>query len=322
MPNVSIIVPFYNNIDKIEQCINSILNQKYKDIEIILINDNSTKYCEHIITKYRYNPKIRYFFIDKKTVGVGYARNYGIEKSKGKYIMFVDVDDCIDEYLLANMDYYMKEEIDLIKYNLKCVNKLRNRDLDYFIKKNYDILDGSQAFNKICFSDKFLDSPCVYLIKRELLKNKKLKFTENIYHEDFDLIPFIIINANSVVLSEYVGYYYIQTKNSIMRNNDYKKTLERFSNKISIYEKMIKRLENINIDKKTKENFKLYYINSIIISLDDLRKNDRNYFIRKIKNIGILENLKSNNIKRLIKKFLLNIDINLYLNLRRFLLNG
>ena len=76
MPKISIIVPFYNNLEKIEKVIKNLLKQKYKDIEIILINDNSTDDCESIIIKYIKNPKIRYYINNKKTNNKIASRNF------------------------------------------------------------------------------------------------------------------------------------------------------------------------------------------------------------------------------------------------------
>lgn len=314
MPDISIIIPFYNSENKIENCIENILKQKYKDIEIILINDNSTDNCENIIMKYIKNPKIKYYINNKQTIGVGSARNYGIEKANGKYIMFVDIDDLINENLLENLKPYIEKEMDIIKYDLEIIDN--NKKIKYKTEK-FDVLSGEQGFNKLCFKDKFLDSPCVYLIKKELLKKTGLRFTENTYHEDFCLIPILIIIAKTIVSTGVTGYYYIQTNNSIMRNNDYEKKLQKINDKILHYKKMEQYLKKFKISKETEENLKLYYTNSIILSLKDLKKKDRKKFMKKIKYMGILKNIKSCNIKQILKKVILNFNIDLYFVLRR-----
>ena len=106
-PQVSIIVPAYNVENYIERCLNSLVNQTFKDIEVITINDGSTDKSLELINKYA-KEDIRVSVIDLGDEGVSYCRNLGIEKANGKYIMFVDSDDWIDSNMIEAM--YKKAE--------------------------------------------------------------------------------------------------------------------------------------------------------------------------------------------------------------------
>lgn len=106
-PQVSIIVPVYNVENYIERCLNSLVNQTFKDIEIITINDGSTDKSLELLNKYA-KEDIRISVIDLGDEGVSYCRNLGIEKANGKYIMFVDSDDWIDSSMVEVM--YKKAE--------------------------------------------------------------------------------------------------------------------------------------------------------------------------------------------------------------------
>ena len=106
-PQVSIIVPAYNVENYIERCLNSLVNQTFKDIEIITINDGSTDKSLELINKY-VKEDIRVSVIDLGDEGVSYCRNLGVEKANGKYIMFVDSDDWIDSNMIEAM--YKKAE--------------------------------------------------------------------------------------------------------------------------------------------------------------------------------------------------------------------
>ena len=106
-PQVSIIVPAYNVENYIERCLNSLVNQTFKDIEIITINDGSTDKSLELLNKYA-KEDIRISVIDLGDEGVSYCRNLGIEKANGKYIMFVDSDDWIDSSMVEVM--YKKAE--------------------------------------------------------------------------------------------------------------------------------------------------------------------------------------------------------------------
>ena len=113
-PQVSIIVPVYNVENYIERCLNSLVNQTFKDIEIITINDGSTDKSLELINKY-VKEDIRVSVIDLGDEGVSYCRNLGIEKANGKYIMFVDSDDWID-FSMVEVMYKKAEEnkLDLV----------------------------------------------------------------------------------------------------------------------------------------------------------------------------------------------------------------
>ena len=97
-PKVSIVVPIYNVESYLERCIQTLLNQTLKDIEIILIDDGSPDHCPQICNEYAQKDS-RIKVIHKKNAGLGYARNSGLEIARGKYLAFVDSDD----YVEANM---------------------------------------------------------------------------------------------------------------------------------------------------------------------------------------------------------------------------
>lgn len=309
MPNISIIVPFKNGEKYLERCINNIKKQRYKDYEMILIDDNSTDNSRKIIEKYKNDKKIKYFYLKDDTIGVGKARNYGIENSRGKYILFVDVDDIIENDLLKNMKKYINEQYDVIKFKMIIVNDKENKtDGPVFLNKT-----GEEAFNELCFKDKYLDSPCLYLIKKELFDKTNIKFPENMYHEDFGLIPILIAKAKKVASIDYYGYRYYQTKDSIMRNENYINTLIKVKNKFEHYNNIVKKIEKSNFSDITKENMKEYYSNSLILSLKDLDKKELKFFKYKIKQMKVIENFKVRNVKKMIKKLILKISLELYL---------
>lgn len=129
MPKLSIIVPIYNVEKYLPRCIESILNQTFREFELILINDGSTDNCKEICEKYK---KIdsRIIVVNKKNGGVSSARNFGIDISRGEYIGFVDPDDFIDANMyeilfntansynsdMVICDYYKVSEYDIKKY--------------------------------------------------------------------------------------------------------------------------------------------------------------------------------------------------------------
>ena len=265
MPKISIIVPFNNGKQYLERCLNNLSKIEYDDYEIILVDDFSKDNSEQIAKKYN---NTKYFYTNEETIGVGNARNLGIEKASGKYIIFVDVDDTIEKDLFINLEEYMNQDIDMIKYKMKIVeNKESYADGPTFEAKN-----GEEAFNKLCFKDKYLDSPCLYLIKKELFERTNLYFEKNVYHEDFGLIPLLLANAKTVVSTDIYGYNYFQSENSIMRNEDYSKQLKKVNDKLFLYEQLKKKIDGMNLKQNTIDNLLEYYTNSIILAIKDLKK--------------------------------------------------
>ena len=315
MPIISIIVPVYNTGTKLERCLNSIINQIKKiDIEILIINDGSTDNSEDIIKQYIEEHKqdnIKYF--SKKNEGIAKTRNFGIEKAGSKYIMFLDSDDYLDVKAFEILEKYIDKDIDLIKFKLQRVNE-KGEILEQVGGPVFDIVKGQDAFNKLYCEDVLLDSPCVYLIKKELFIENNFKF-ERTYHEDFGLIPFIILSAKTVIsIPEYL-YKYVQAPNSITRTEDYNKTIKKMEDVLAHYDNMLKMLEKLNLKKITEENVKIYYTNSIILKLNELNKDSQKLYIKEIKQRKMYQNIKPRNLKQLVKRIILKYNIKLYLKI-------
>lgn len=317
MAKISILVPVYNAENQIEKCLNSIIGQTYnEDIEIIIVNDGSTDNSENIIKKYiQQNQKsniIKYY--SKENEGIAETRNFAIDKASAEYILFVDSDDYLDKYTIEKLKPYIEKNIDLIKFKLQKVNE-EGKVLEKIEGPIFEETTGEEAFNKMYCKDILIDSPCVYLIKKELLTKNNLKF-QGIYHEDFGLIPFVILSAKSVVSTPYYLYQYVQSSNSITRNEDYMKTIKRMDSVLEHYDNMIKRIETMKLNNKTKENVKIYYTNAIILKIESLKEQDKNKYIQEIKKRKMYKNIKARNLKQLIKKICLKINIKLYLKMR------
>ena len=119
MKKVSIIVPIYNAEEYLPKCIDSLINQTYQNIEIILLNDGSTDNTQNIIASYKDK---RIIAINKKNTGIADTRNEGIKKSTGEYIMFVDSDDYLElnsiELLIKKLE---KDKSDIVMFNYQLI---------------------------------------------------------------------------------------------------------------------------------------------------------------------------------------------------------
>lgn len=315
MPKISVIVPVYNTEKYLRKCLDSIINQTYQDFEVIIVNDGSTDSSQEIIDEYieKYQTKIK--CLNKENGGLSSARNYGIESAKGDYIIFIDSDDYIKTNLFEGLLPYIQNNIDLVKYKLIKVDE-KNNELGKIEGPTFDEVTGEQGFNKLVFKDVLLEPACLYLYKREIFTKNNLKFLANTYHEDFGLIPLILLSAKSMVSIDFYGYYYVQAGNSITRNEDYAKTVKRANDLLIHYDNMKDKINEIELLNYTKDNIKQYYTNAILEIAKKLKTEDKNKYILEIKRRKLIKNIKVKNIKTLIKKIILMVNIRFYLSLK------
>lgn len=315
MKKISVIIPVYNTEKYLKRCLDSVIAQEYKDLELVIINDGSTDNSEQLINEYKtkYPELISYY--NKENTGVADTRNFGIKKAKGEYIMFLDSDDYIDTALLKNLEDYINKNIDLIKFKLQRVNG-EGETLEIVPGATFEETTGEEGFNKLYSTDVLLDSPCVYLIKKEILTKNNLKFMVGTEHEDFGLVPFIIVLAKTMVSVNFYGYYYIQSENSITRNENYKKTIKKAYDALKHYDNAIELTQKLKLGKLTKQNIKIYYTNAIILKAKELHKEEQEKYIKEIQARKMVKNIKVRNLKQLIKKILLSLNIKLYLQMK------
>ena len=296
---ISFIIPSYNSANTIKRAIESVLNQNANiRYEIIVVDDGSSDNTEEVLKVYENNQKIKFY--KKANSGVADTRNYGISKATGDYIIFVDSDDYISENLLNDIEPYLLQNIELIKWNPIFVDENKNEILkpaSVAFKK----VTGEQGFNILFGRDNLIDCLWNYAIKKELI----MEFPTGTYHEDFATMPLIILKSKSFVSIDKREYYYVQSNNSIMRNKDYDKTRKKLNDKLNHFDNLIKKSSEMSIQKQTKENLAIYATNSLLTVIKDLDEKDKNYYTSELKKRRISKYLKARNIKQLIKKVIL-----------------
>lgn len=311
---LTIIIPAYNREKTIKRALDSVVNQLEEDMELMIINDGSTDKTEEMIKEYltKYSRNISYYA--KENEGVAATRNFGITHAKGEYIMFVDSDDYIEENLIETLKQYLNQQIDVIKFKAKHVDEQGNV-LCKIEGPTFSKTSGEEAFNQLAFSDVLMDSPCVYVFQKDLFVTQNLFFRTGTYHEDFGLIPLILLSAKSVVSIDVYGYNYVQTDNSITRNTDYTKTRKKWEDTLLHYDNMLQFISKTNLTKKTRENVKMYYTNAVLLKLKTIQKKDRKPYIKQIKERKMIQNIKIKSIRQIVKKLILSIHIDWYLKL-------
>lgn len=212
---VSIITPVYNGEKYIEECIKSVLNQSYKNIEMIIIDDGSTDNSENIIKKYTKSfPFIKYIKCNENN-GIWAARNIGIEKAKGRFISFLDADDIYKENKIKNQINYMLKNNYSFTYTAYDLINENSTSLNKVIKaKEYEDYDRLLKGN---------DIGCLTVMIDRLKINTPIKF-ENYRHEDYVL--WLKILKNNVVaygIDEILSSY--RKSNSSVSHNKIKAAL-------------------------------------------------------------------------------------------------
>ena len=179
---ISIIIPVYNVELYIEECLSSILNQEFKDLELLLINDGSTdsslEICKRISLA---NSNVKLF--SQKNNGTASARNKGINNANGDYIWFIDSDDIIrGDSLTLISDILKKTNRDLLFFNMSTFNVDNELKIEPNLKRNLIVKDTLIGENNI--SQFFNSSVCRYIYKRDFIIKNNLVFDINQYYED------------------------------------------------------------------------------------------------------------------------------------------
>ncbi len=225
MCKISVVIPVYNVDRYLSRCLQSLVNQTFKDLEFICIDDGSSDNSLEILYSYAEKDS-RFVIIVQKNSGPSIARNKGIDIAKGEYISFIDADDWIDldfyEKLYAaavdcNADIAAAGIIRLNKYKKKFFINYSSEEIAIEPNRKFelcDVPDRNYIWNKIYKLEKF--------------RQKNLRFEEGVFYEDIIFTPQAIYYLEKLVTVPQTFYYYWKTKNSIVtqKSEKYKKDLE------------------------------------------------------------------------------------------------
>ena len=287
MIELSIIVPIYRIKESLlKACIESLCNQYSKEIEIILIDDGSPDSCGMICDEY----SMRYGNIIVKHTsnnGVSCARNEGIKIATGRYLMFVDGDDYLEENVCEECIKAIQSysaDLFMFKFFDKHISESR-KDIIVKDKRQIKNFQLSVLSHIELYSGYISGSPCAKLYKREIIKYNGLRFVEKLKKCQDRVFNFDFFNyVNSIVLLDFKGYHYIVNQESV--TNKYNPAI------ISILDKAIHEFElrlNKN-DLNQQRAFSLLCLRFLgeVFHLDILNSNNTETFrerARRIKNI-------------------------------------
>lgn len=214
---ISVVIPVYRVERYLEKCLDSVLNQTFKDLEIILVDDGSPDRCPEICDEYaKCDERIK--VIHKNNGGLSSARNAGIEKASGEWISFIDSDDYIANDMLENLfNAASNAEADISMCNFLCIDTDGNtsRFLEDRKLLENEIITGHEALLRLF--DK--GHVCYTIAWNKLYRHKlfeSIRYPEGKIHEDEFVIHHLYALARKVVCIDYTGYFYVQRAGSIM----------------------------------------------------------------------------------------------------------
>ena len=221
---ISVIVPVYNVERYLEECLNSIQQQSYTDIEVILVNDGSTDHSKTICERYCEEDS-RFYLLNQTNQGQSSARNVGVAASKGEFIAFVDSDDIIQKNYLEKLMQYMTEEVDIVESNFTVSKK------DFLVENSKEttiLFEGNSNEAVKIFPNHVLSvNPVTKLYRREIVE--AVPYPEGLIYEDIYCGIGMLKYIRKIIKIDYIGYYYRQHQASTMHQDFSTKKLDVFT---------------------------------------------------------------------------------------------
>lgn len=315
---ISIVIPIYNSEKYLEECIESIIKQTYKNLEIILVNDGSTDNSAKICVDFSKKDS-RIVFLNKENSGVSDTRNCGIIKASGKYLMFVDSDDILNNnYIEETYKYIIDKNLDLCKTGMTVLTKSAKQEKKF--TSHFQFLEKEEIYNSI-LNDNFFNSSCTCLYKTEIINVNNIRFNINIkYGEDLDFFTNYIENCNNMGYIPNCGYLYRLNENSVSVDTKVASRLKYCEDNMEIYSKFFDKIDKKNdisyiILKKINYSFKLL-INGNNINYEKFKS-----YIETVKKSKYYNEIKNNlKLPSLLSQVSLNnIEIRLFVKNKIFL---
>ena len=239
---ISVIVAVYNTEKYLDRCIESLLNQTYKNMELVIVEDCSTDSSRKLLKKYKENKNIKVFY-NRENRGLSYSRNYGLKKSTGDFIGYIDSDDYVEpDYYEKLMSSIKDNKSDIAICDIKLVDEQTNK-----IQRCKCYANDFDVYSVV--NNGFAASACNKLFKRKNIE--KYPFAEGKVNEDIAVVIPTVIQAKKISYAD-TCYFYVQRGGSIQNS--------KFSDKrFDIFDGVKTTLERI----KNEQNYE-FYKNAIV----------------------------------------------------------
>jgi len=242
----SIVIPVYNVEQYVSECLDSVINQTYQNLEIIVVNDGSTDHSLDIINEYA-KKDFRIVVVNQKNQGLSVARNVGIEKSTGDYLMFIDSDDYISlDVCQSAMDFVGRYgRIDLLQFARYRFDAVKKRKEEICLDDTL-IYEGLDFLEKSVNGKRFFASSCNKIYRHDFLKQYDMKFIKGIYYEDLYFVFQCMFYCKTIGLLPDTYYFYRVTPGSITsiikeRDRDVLKTVKLLESFLDSINPMLKK---------------------------------------------------------------------------------
>jgi glycosyltransferase involved in cell wall biosynthesis len=296
---VSVVVPIYNVELYLRRCLDSLIGQSLKEIEIICINDKSPDDSSHIVDEYIKRDSRVSLVTNAENKGLGLSRNEGLIRSQGEYVAFVDSDDYIESNMFESMyDIATKRHLDVLDSNYivelsdgKTIAKeiVPNKDC-YSIDEIYKIIESYLTHSDDCFNI----SSCTKLYRNEYLKKNKIQFQSErlILFEDLFFNTNVMLACPQLGSVNLYGYHYCIRGNSLIQS--YKQ--EAYNRSVKLHEAFRQTLEREGKLQQFIKPLNIGFVRTHFLCLNNELKSKSN-FIKKLKNcISIINDVKAKEI--------------------------
>ncbi|WP_368646135.1 glycosyltransferase family 2 protein [Alkalibacterium putridalgicola] len=270
-PLVSIIVPTYNVERYVEECIDALLAQTYPNTEIIVLDDASTDATVYLLKQYTEEIIL---IENEKNEGQGARRNQGLQIASGKYIYFMDADDWLEKEALKEcVELAEKTSAELVRFNglafyqddQSAVNE-NNYDFSQTLENNR-LYTGEEALLKN--RKAFTPSPCLYLVKKDLIDQNNLSFIEGVLHEDEYFTTVLFANTQRLIYLNKNYYHRRYRTASTMTEQTKQHKLRSFNSYIKVFQALEEEFEKPKYSETQKQFIKrqlLSIYNGLLVS--------------------------------------------------------
>lgn len=215
---ISVIIPVYNCGRYIGNTLKSVINQNFRDYEIIVVDDGSTDNSLEIINSTLKDCGVKYKVIHQDNAGVSVARNHGIDISEGEYLVFVDGDDYILENHLSEL-YVEGYDFNMIQFAKQHDDKISPNPNNF----NFDTISTDEFIRKE-LNMEILFNFFQLAYRAEIIKNFDVRFTPGVvYGEDTEFALKALIHGDRIHVSKEITYYYVQRYDSAIRTTEYRR---------------------------------------------------------------------------------------------------
>lgn len=225
-PFFSIIVPIYNVEVYLSTCLESLCEMKYNNVEFLLVDDGSTDGSSEICDRYGTRDS-RFHVFHIKNRGVAGARNYGISRASGDYLLFVDSDDYVEKTYCEKIESaILREDPDVIVFAGIEENGREKEQLTVPFSKKRVVWNGHDFLLESYKTHSLYYQVWMYAYRREYIQKYDLRFVEGVYHEDVEFTPRALLNAKKILVLNDCLYHYRVRDGSISNLADKTKNIE------------------------------------------------------------------------------------------------